>query len=114
MKPYTKIRTATAMELVNAANTAIYNLVHHPENIPWFYQHPRVLDLSAGLAKLSNAVGIMWGEADQVVPLSVGINMAKIIPNCRYISYPGKQHDYAITYPDFTYQELLKLIGRSN
>jgi pimeloyl-ACP methyl ester carboxylesterase len=100
----------TMAELVAAAKVLLITITKHPENIPWFYQHGPTLDITADLCKLNNPVSIFWGENDLIVPLEVGQKMGKLLRHVIFTSFPGLQHDYAVTHPEFTYTESLKVL----
>jgi pimeloyl-ACP methyl ester carboxylesterase len=101
----------TMQELSNAARALAVTFGKHPENIPWFYRHGPTLDLTATLTNLKNPIGLLWGESDTVVPLSVGEKIKAMIPHAILKTYPGFEHDYAVTQPEFTHTEILEMLS---
>jgi pimeloyl-ACP methyl ester carboxylesterase len=79
----------TMQELSNAARALAVTFGKHPENIPWFYRHGPTLDLSTTLSSLKNPIGLLWGENDSIVPLSVGERIKSMIPHAILKTYPG-------------------------
>jgi pimeloyl-ACP methyl ester carboxylesterase len=100
----------TVQELGRAARALVVSFGQHPENIPWFYRYGPTLDLTTTLTVLTNPVGILWGENDKVVPLSVGEKMKALIPHSLFKTYPGFEHNYIITQPEFTCREILEML----
>lgn len=100
----------TVQELSRAARALTVSFGQHPENIPWFYRYGPTLDLTALLTTLPNPVGLLWGENDTIVPLSVGERMRSLIPHSLLKTYPGFEHNYVITQPEFTHKEILETL----
>ena len=101
----------TLQELGRAAGALTVTFGKHPENIPWFYRHGSTLDLSATLASLSNPLGLLWGENDKVVPLSVGEKIKTIVSHAILKTFPGFEHNYPITQPEFTHKEIMEMVS---
>jgi pimeloyl-ACP methyl ester carboxylesterase len=101
----------TLQELGRAAGALAVTFGKHPENIPWFYRHGSTLDLSETLSSFSNPLGLLWGEHDRVVPLSVGERIKTLVPQAILKTYPGFEHNYPITQPEFTYKEVMEMVS---
>lgn len=101
----------TVQELGRAARALVVSFGQHPENIPWFYRNGPTLDLTTTLSALTNPVGLMWGEHDKVVPMSVGERMRTLIPHSILKTYPGFEHNYVITQPEFSHKEILEMVS---
>jgi pimeloyl-ACP methyl ester carboxylesterase len=101
----------TVQELSRAAHALTVSFGQHPENIPWFYRYGPTLDLTALLTTLPNPVGLLWGENDTIVPLSVGERMRSLLPYSILKTYPGFKHNYVITQPEFTHAEILEMLS---
>jgi pimeloyl-ACP methyl ester carboxylesterase len=102
----------TVEELVSAAKVMLISETKHPENIPWFSLHGSTLDLSETLRSINHPVGIMWGENDLIVPIDVGKRMLTLLPQAEFVTFAGLQHSYAITHPEFTHDEIRKMLTR--
>jgi pimeloyl-ACP methyl ester carboxylesterase len=101
----------TVQELSRAAKSLAITFSKHPENIPWFYRHGPTLDLSHMLRTLTTPVSLLWGESDTIVPLLVGQQMQKIIPNATLTTFAGLKHDYAVTQPEFTHDQIMTVLS---
>lgn len=97
-------------EMVAAGSTIIYSAVKHPENHFWLLEHCSTMDLTKLFKKTTIPVVLFWGSDDQIVPLSVGENMKNILPNATLTVFAGRGHAYIATDPEFSYQELVKVL----
>jgi pimeloyl-ACP methyl ester carboxylesterase len=70
---------------------------------PWGFQ----------LEDITAEVHLWHGEADRNVPVAFGRGLARAIPNCRALFYPGEGHLMAITRMPEILQTLIESIHRS-
>lgn len=99
---------AHVLETTKAAGTLVQTLSHHPDALLLFTNEGPKFNIHRELEHISVPVTIFWGELDHVVPLEIGEIMHQIIPHARFIVFPGRGHNYSVTDPEFTYQEIMK------
>jgi len=100
------------LEITKAAGTLLQTTILHPKQISLFVKQGPKMDIYRELKQLTIPVDLLWGELDQVVPLEVGQKMVQFLSRGSLTVFPDKGHNYSVTDPDFTYQELLKVIKR--
>lgn len=49
-------------------------------------------DPDADLATVTAPTLLLWGEADQLIPMANGEKLAEVIPNAKLVTYPGAGH----------------------
>jgi pimeloyl-ACP methyl ester carboxylesterase len=98
-------------DIAKATGTILETFFKHPEDIPYFYKYGPVLDISDRLAKHTQPVTMFWGDEDQIVPISDGERMHQLLVNSTLKVFPGFKHNYPVTRPDFTYQELMTVLN---
>jgi pimeloyl-ACP methyl ester carboxylesterase len=101
-------------DIAKATVTIFQTIFKHPEDIPYFYKYGPTLDISDKLKNHIGNVTMFWGEEDQIIPLSDGRKMLKLIRNSTLKVFPGKKHNYPVTHPEFTYQELMAVLSDTN
>jgi len=101
----------TIQDLTKAVGTLVTSVTQHPENIPWFYRYSSTLDLTETLKMVPNHVWFLWGKNDVIVPISVGKTMAALIPCAKLVELPDLEHNYAVTHPEFTNEQILLALG---
>jgi pimeloyl-ACP methyl ester carboxylesterase len=99
------------LELTKAAGTLIQTAVRHPSELSMFVSQGPRLDIYRELKKISVPVELFWGEKDEVVPLAIGQKMIQFIPTAHLTVLRGYEHNYSVTYPEFTYKEIKKILG---
>jgi pimeloyl-ACP methyl ester carboxylesterase len=52
-------------------------------------------DISASLASVHIPALLLWGDADPISPLAVGLRLKELLPNSRMHVFPGGEHDLA-------------------
>ena len=100
-------------KMLSSSGTLLYSGIKHPENVSWLRSHGPILDLHELLVSLTCHVDLLWGEDDAIVPVSVGYEMHRLLRDSTLTIFPHKGHTYMVTDPEFTYQELRRVLGDS-
>jgi len=101
---------AQLMEMAQAAGTFLDTVTHHP-NTPWrLAKDGPKFNIHKELRDIAIPVDLLWGQMDQIVPLVVGQMMEQIIPHSHLTVFSGLGHGYIVTDPQFTYEEIMKII----
>lgn len=78
----------------------IYRILTHP------LLHFRIAlfslftNLSSTFARITSPTTIIWGESDELIPLSVGHRIHKLIKNSKLITIKDYTHDWVKDHPD--------------
>ncbi|MFZ5845633.1 MAG: alpha/beta fold hydrolase [Patescibacteria group bacterium] len=91
-----------------AAGTLVETVVKHPGDIPLLFREGPKLNISQELRKIKIPVAIFWGGKDKLVPLTVGQQMAALIPKSTLTIFSERGHNYPVMDPEFTSQALRK------
>ena len=97
-------------DMVSAASTIVYSAVRHPENHLWLLANCSTMDLTELFKKITVPVFLFWGADDAIVPLSVGEKIKACLPHATLTVYPGRGHAFIATDPEFSYNELIKVL----
>ncbi len=98
-------------EMVSSASTVLYTTIKHPENHFWLLQNCSTMDLTSLLKTITIPVVLFWGEDDAIVPVSVGKKLQACLAHATLTIFPGKGHAYIATNPEFSYQEIMKVLS---
>ena len=94
------VLTATSaglpMKDFNAASWKEEYIKHYPNAQTWIADHEE--DLTEELKLLDIPTCLIWGDADPISPVSVGIRLREIMPNAKLHIVREGDHDLAITY----------------
>jgi len=100
-----------ALETTKAAGTLFQTLARHPDVLFLFTNDGPKFNIHRELSRIAVPVTIFWGEQDHVVPVEIGHVMEQIIPHAKLTVFPDLGHNYSVTEPDFTYREIMNVIG---
>jgi len=100
------------LETTKAAGTLVQTMAHHPDVLFLFTKEGPKFNIHRELRRITSPVALFWGELDHVVPLEIGTIMEQIIPNAHLTVFPGLGHNYSVTDPEFTYQEIMKALRK--
>jgi pimeloyl-ACP methyl ester carboxylesterase len=70
----------------------------HPRVPDWFATVKD--DLSPQLPGLACPTLLLWGDADPISPVSVGEQLARLLPGARLVVIPGGDHDLALLHAE--------------
>jgi pimeloyl-ACP methyl ester carboxylesterase len=79
------------MRALGAADWRPWFELHHPDAPRWFLDARD--DLSPDLARVTAPVLLLWGDADPISPVSVGVRLRQLLPNAELTVIPGGNHD---------------------
>jgi pimeloyl-ACP methyl ester carboxylesterase len=99
------------LEASKVASTLVHTVVRHPNSISLFTKQGPKFNIYHELQKITIPVDLLWGERDRVVPLEIAEKMKKFIPHVYLTVFPNFGHNYPVTDPEFTYREIMKVIG---
>ncbi|MBI5619626.1 alpha/beta hydrolase [Candidatus Gottesmanbacteria bacterium] len=99
-------------EVIAAAQTLIYTARRHSKELSWFMTKGPNFNIAEDLAKIQIPTAYFWGEEDGIVPVSVGKTMHELTPGSTLDIFPGRGHNYPVFDPEFTYRQLMSVIGK--
>jgi pimeloyl-ACP methyl ester carboxylesterase len=98
------------IDMTKATGTLFQTVIQHPDAPSLFTKQGPKFNIYRELKQITIPVDILWGEDDRVVPVAVGKQIQQCIPHSRLVVFPHRGHGYSVTDPEFTYEELMKVI----
>jgi pimeloyl-ACP methyl ester carboxylesterase len=121
---YTKAMVNEARDVINkrsdkeqfkdtakAAGTLFQTVFRHPFDMSRVAQHGPRYTIVRELRTIATPVTLLWGGNDNIVPVQFGKEMQTVIPGATLTVFPGRGHNYPVTDPEFTYNEIIKAIN---
>lgn len=99
-----------AKKTLSAAGELLYTAINRFDDLRLLVPAISKTDICKKIDSLSIPVTICWGKDDGIVPLRVGERLAETIKQAKLIVFPNKGHTYPVVDPEFTYQELMKVL----
>lgn len=98
--------------IVPAVPGMLTTAITHPGDVSWLERHAFTFDISQTLGSLTNAIALIWGEKDRIVPVSVGLKMSALCSRAKLRILPEYGHIFSVTMPDLTYREMMNILNR--
>jgi pimeloyl-ACP methyl ester carboxylesterase len=95
-----------------ASRTLFKTIARHPEDIHYFFRYAPLFDASEIYKKIETPVKLLWGEEDMIVRPEEGKKLHQLLKGSTLKIFPGLKHNYPVTDPEFTFREIIKIIGK--
>lgn len=106
-----KVNYLSKLPLYAKASKAILEtIITHGRDLPLVFTELAKLDITQVLSQIRIPTQIFWGECDEIIPIDIYWQMLSLIPQAVGKIFPHLGHNYPVTDPDFTYQELIKVL----